>query len=124
MSLSASGSTLAASVLLVDDQPVHLAALEAVLQPLGLRLVRARSGGDALERLHAGAFAAVLLDARLPGMDGFETTARIRRDERTRDVPVVLLAADTVSLDDMKKGYAHGAVDVLARTIDSDLLRA
>jgi PAS domain S-box-containing protein len=123
-SLTTSGSTLAASVLLVDDHPAHLAALEDVLQPLGLRLVRARSGAEALDRVHAGAFAAVLLAAQIPGMDGFETTARIRRDERTRDVAVVLLAPGTVSLDDMKKGYAHGAVDVLARTIDPDLLRA
>jgi len=111
-------------VLVVASEPADLLALEAVLQPLGLRLVRARSGAEALERVQDGELAAVLLEARMPGMDGFETTARIRRDEQTRDVPVVLLAAEVANPDDMKKGYAHGAVDYLARPIDPDLLRA
>ena len=67
-----------ASVLLVDDQPANLLALEAMLADLGLNLVPARSGEEALRRLRDGEFALVLLDLRMPGLDGFQTATLIR----------------------------------------------
>ena len=76
-----------ASVLLVDDRPANLVALEATLAPLGIRTVTAVSGPEALRRLLAEEFALVLLDVQMPGMDGFETATLMKRHPRTAHVP-------------------------------------
>src|SRR6187399_201956 len=112
------------SILVVDDHVPNLLALEALLTPLELRIVRATSGREAIDHLTDGDFAAVLLDVRMPGMDGFETAAVIRQQERSREVPIIFVTAGAVTSDDASKGYAHGAFDYLTKPLDPDALRA
>src|SRR5271156_2737764 len=89
-------STQRVSILLVDDQPANLLALEAILQDLGHNLVQARSGEEALQRLLVGEFAVVLLDVLMPGMNGFETAKLIRDGDRSRHTPIIFLTAGDI----------------------------
>src|SRR5262245_48949911 len=82
-----------APILLVDDEPANLLALEALLDELGQDLVRARSGAEALRRLLEQDFAVILLDVRMEGLDGFETAKHIRGRERSRHTPIIFLTA-------------------------------
>src|SRR5438045_2775568 len=100
-------------ILLVDDRPENLTALEAVLEGLGPRLVQARSGAQALKRLLAEDFALILLDVQMPDMDGFETAALIRKRGRSRHTPIIFITAFSIDEAQMFKGYALGAVDFL-----------
>lgn len=113
-----------ASVLLVDDRPDNLVALEAVLDPLGHNLVRAGSGEEALKHLLSEEFSVILLDVQMPGMDGFETARQIKQRERTRDVPIIFLTAISREPDHALLGYSTGAVDYIAKPFDPDALRA
>jgi PAS domain S-box-containing protein len=110
-------------ILLVDDKPANLLALEAVLQELGERLVRANSGDAALRCLRDEDFAAVLLDVRMPGMDGFETARLIRMQRRSRATPIIFITADTTDLS-VEEAYAIGAVDLLAKPLVPAVLKA
>src|SRR4051812_30772124 len=80
-------------LLLVDDHPENLLALEAILEAPGQELVLARSGDEALRQLLHHDFAAIILDVMMPGMDGFETAAMIRERERSRYTPIIFLTA-------------------------------
>ena len=113
-----------ARVLLVDDRPDNLVALEAVLQGLPVETVAAESGEDALKQLLLGDFAVILLDVQMPGMNGFETASHIKRRERTRQVPIIFLTAVDSDLRQAVRGYAVGAVDYLTKPIDPWVLRA
>ena len=115
---------LRANILLVDDQPANLLALEAVLGDLGHPLVLARSGAEALERLLDQDFAVVLLDVRMPGMDGFETARRIRGRERSRHTPIIFLTAHDDTGLSAEQAYALGAVDYLVKPLVPVILRA
>jgi PAS domain S-box-containing protein len=115
---------LSPAVLLVDDHPPNLLALKAVLDPLGLNLVLATSGKQALEHLLREDFAVILLDVQMPDMDGFETAAIIRGRERTREVPIIFVTAIHLGADQVTRGYARGAVDYLAKPLDPEVLRA
>jgi PAS domain S-box-containing protein len=112
-----------APILLVDDAPANLLALEAVLQNLGEPLVRAGSGQEALRRLRDADFAAVLLDVRMPGMDGFETARLIRAQRRSRRTPIIFVTADASDLS-VEEAYSMGAVDFLAKPIVPAVLKA
>jgi PAS domain S-box-containing protein len=112
------------SVLLVDDQPENLLALEAVLRPLGLNTVRATSGEEALRRLLEEDFAAILLDVQMPGMDGFETAEFIKQRERTQYIPIIFLTAIDKERQQVFRGYSVGAVDYLFKPFDPDVLRS
>jgi PAS domain S-box-containing protein len=112
------------SVLLVDDQPENLLALEAVLKPLGLNTVRATSGEHALRRLLDDDFAAILLDVQMPGMDGFETAQFIKQRERTQHIPIIFLTAIDKERQQVFRGYSVGAVDYLFKPFDPDVLRS
>src|SRR4051794_36988926 len=114
----------ATSVLLVDDQPENLLALEAVLRPLGLNTVRAESGEEALRRLLDEDFAAILLDVQMPGMDGFETAEFIKQRERTQHIPIIFLTAIDKERQQVFRGYSVGAVDYLFKPFDPDVLRS
>ncbi|WP_189276363.1 response regulator [Kitasatospora griseola] len=112
-------------VLLVDDRPDNLMVLEAVLGPHGHRLVRAESGPDALRALlEPDDFAVILLDVQMPGMDGYETAAHIKRRARTRDIPIVFVTAIGTDPDHSMRGYAAGAVDFIPKPVDPWALRA
>ncbi|MPY62045.1 response regulator [Streptomyces spongiae] len=111
------------SVLIVDDMEENLIAFEAVLSPLHQHLVRARSGEQALKAMLRQEFAVVLLDVRMPGMDGFETAANIKRLDQTKDVPIILVTGTESGSDYAYRGYAIGAADFIAKPIDPWVLR-
>jgi CheY-like chemotaxis protein len=111
-------------ILLVDDRIENLIALEAILSSRDHLLVRARSGEEALKALLTDEFAVILLDASMPGMDGFETAARIKRRERTRDIPILFLTAYENEPQHAFRGYEVGAVDYLTKPFDPWILRA
>jgi signal transduction histidine kinase len=111
-------------LLLVDDRPENLLALEAILEPLGQILIRANSGPDALKQVLAEDFAAILLDVQMPGMNGFEVAEIIKSRERSRTIPIIFLSA--ISKEDayVFKGYSMGAVDYVFKPFNPDILRS
>jgi PAS domain S-box-containing protein len=119
------GEPLPVSILLVDDRPENLAVLRAILgeQP-GYQLVEAASGPDALRELLNREFTLILLDAFLPGMDGFEVARLIKERERTRDVPILFLTAAGTEHALLERAYAVGAADYLIKPVSPDVVRA
>jgi signal transduction histidine kinase len=111
-------------VLIVDDTAANLVALDAVLAPLDVEIVRATSGAQALELVRAHGFAVMVLDVMMPGMDGFETARRVRALERGRLLPIILLTAYEFGLPQIRAAYASGVVDFLFKPFDPDILRA
>ncbi|MBQ0867022.1 PleD family two-component system response regulator [Streptomyces sp. RK75] len=110
-------------VLLVDDNLNNRMAMKAVLDSLDQEIVAVSSGREALkELLDADDFAVILLDVQMPGMDGYETAAHIKRRPRTREIPIIFPTA--MGPDDSARGYAAGAVDYLAKPFDPWVLRA
>lgn len=118
------GDDARARVLVVDDHPANLRAVEAILQPLALELVLVPSGEEALRQLLQGEFALILLDVDMPGLDGFDTAGLIKRAERTRHVPIIFLTAHESDARQVFRGYQQGAVDYLVKPFDPDALRA
>ncbi|MCU1377071.1 MAG: hypothetical protein JWN29_54 [Acidimicrobiales bacterium] len=112
------------TLLLVDDTPENLVALQALLEPLGCNLLLASSGEEALRHLLSAEVAVILLDVRMPGMDGFETARHIKGRERTRDIPIVFLTAFGDDAMRIAEGFSSGAVDYLTKPLDPTLLRA
>jgi CheY-like chemotaxis protein len=112
-----------ARILLVDDRNENLVALEAILAALDQEVVSVRSGEAALDALRAREFAVILLDVLMPGMDGFETAANIKRCAGTRDVPIIFLTAGAEP-DHAFRGYEAGGVDYIAKPFDPWVLRA
>lgn len=113
-----------AKILLVDDRSENITALEATLASLNQTLVPARSGDEALKALLGDEFAVILLDVLMPGMDGFETAAHIKRRAKTRDVPIIFLTALNAEPDYAFRSYSAGAVDYIAKPFDPWVLRA
>jgi PAS domain S-box-containing protein len=107
--------TAPATILIVDDREPNLLALEAVLEPLGEKLVKARSGREALRFLLHEDCALILLDVQMPDLDGFETAALIRERERTRYTPIIFVTAVRREEEEILKGYARGAVDYVVK---------
>ncbi|MGQ0519692.1 MAG: SpoIIE family protein phosphatase [Actinomycetota bacterium] len=112
------------TILLVDDRPENLVALEAVLAPLGHHLLLAGSGEEALKHLLVHDVALILLDVKMPGMDGFETAERIKQRERTQDIPIIFLTAYSRDVAHAMQGFASGAVDYVNKPFDAGLLQA
>ncbi|MFL5893780.1 MAG: SpoIIE family protein phosphatase [Thermoleophilaceae bacterium] len=113
-----------APILIVDDQEENLIALEAVLEPLGQRLVRAQSGEEALSHLLKEDFALILLDVQMPNLDGFQTATFIKQREKTRHIPIIFLTALSKELHHMFRGYSAGAVDYVVKPFDPMILRS
>jgi CheY-like chemotaxis protein len=113
-----------AKVLAVDDRRENLIALEAILQGLSLETVSVTSGEDALKRLLTDDFAAILLDAHMPGMDGFQTAEHIKQRERTRHIPIIFMTAVDYDAHLAFRGYQAGAVDYLTKPFDPWVLRS
>ena len=112
------------NILLVDNEPGGLLALEALLEPLGQKLITARSGHEALRHLLAHDFALILLDIRMPGLDGFQTATLIRERERNRFTPIIFLTASDESEAQMFRGYSVGAVDYVFKPLQPEILRS
>src|SRR5438105_1159215 len=112
-----------ARILMVDDHPPNLLALEAILAPLGEDIVRANSGEDALRKLLDGDFACILLDVQMPGLDGIETAALIKKRERNKTTPIIFLTAIAKDPSYIFRGYSQGAVDYLLKPFDPEILR-
>ena len=113
-----------ARILIVDDRPENLLALEAILEPLGHELVRANSGPEALRALLKDDFAVILLDVQMPGMNGFETVEVIKARERTRYIPIIFLTAISKEEQYVFKGYEVGAVDYMFKPLQPEVLRS
>src|SRR5580658_2558464 len=112
------------SILLVDDQPGKLMAHEAILSELGQRIIKARTGVEALGHLLRNDFAVILLDVNMPNMDGFETAALIRQRPRFEKTPIIFVTGYNTSDIDRLKGYELGAVDYLFLPVVPQVLKA
>ncbi len=110
-------------VLIVDDEPKNLIAMQAILEGEDRELVCANSGEEALRHLLHGDFALIILDVHMPGMDGFETAELIRQREQTRDTPILFITAAVRGEFAISRGYSLGAVDYLLRPLEPDVLR-
>lgn len=111
-------------ILLVDDQPENLLALEAILENSGHNLIRATSGREALRHILKRDVALVLLDVRMPRMNGFETARLIRERERSKAVPIIFLTAANNSEEMVFEGYSAGGVDYIVKPFVPEILRA
>ncbi|MGZ4312931.1 MAG: SpoIIE family protein phosphatase [Solirubrobacteraceae bacterium] len=111
-------------ILLVDDHRENLAALRAVLEPLGERLVTADSGEQALRALLREDIAVILLDVRMAGLDGLQTARIIRARPRTRHIPIIFLTAQVSDVEEIALAYATGAVDYVIKPFEPEILRA
>src|SRR5919202_1317984 len=116
--------TPTARVLLVDDKPQNLVALEAILSNLHLSVVKAGSGEEALRCLLKDDFAVILLDVRMPVMDGLQTAALIHERERSRHTPIIFVTASGRDDDLVTRGYSLGAVDYIVKPIHPHILRS
>lgn len=111
-------------ILLVDDRPENLLALEAALEPLGQEMVKADSGEEALRLLLRHEFAVILLDVQMPGLDGFDTAIQIKERDKTKDIPIIFLTAISREPHHALRGYSTGAVDYMSKPFDPWVLRA
>jgi CheY-like chemotaxis protein len=113
-----------ARVLAVDDRRENLLALAAILEGLPVEIISVTSGEDALKRLLSEDYAVILLDAHMPGMDGFETAGHIKQRERTRHIPILFLTAVDYDPHLAFRGYQAGAVDYITKPFDPWVLRS
>jgi signal transduction histidine kinase/DNA-binding response OmpR family regulator len=112
------------NILMVDDNPTNLLALETILQGPDRNLVKATSGDEALRYLLNMDVAVILLDVYMPGIDGLETAALIRGREKSRDIPIIFLTADSMGNRHIARGYSLGAVDYILKPVEPDILRS
>src|SRR5271155_134684 len=112
-----------AGILIVDDKPEKLLALEAVLEDMDQRIVRAYNGREALRHLLSEEFAVILLDVNMPGMDGFEAAALIRQRPSSRHTPIIFITAYGDDMH-MARGYSLGAVDYITTPVIPEVLRS
>jgi CheY-like chemotaxis protein len=116
------GSGTRVPVLIVDDNPANRLAFGAVLAPLGLDLVMAGSGREALARINERDFAVILLDVRMPIMDGYETAELIRLRKSTRYTPIIFMSAYDMTSAQVTRAYVAGAIDYIPSPVDADVL--
>src|SRR2546423_3501008 len=109
---------------MVDDSATNLLALESVLRAPDRNLIRANSGEEALRYLLDNEAAVVLLDVYMPGIDGLQTAELIRGREKSRDIPIIFLTANTTGQNHLSRGYSLGAVDYIVKPIDPAILRS
>jgi len=113
-----------ANILLVDDRPENLLALEGILESLEQNLLYAHSGEDALRELLLHDVAVILLDVQMPGLDGFETASLIKQRERTRHIPIIFVTAISKDEEHVFRGYSAGAVDYVFKPFNPEILRS
>jgi diguanylate cyclase (GGDEF)-like protein len=111
-------------ILIVDDHPQNILALEAVIADMGFDIITARSGNDALRLSLKHDFALILLDVQMPGMNGFEVARLIRANPKTGHFPIIFVTAGMKDLLDQIEGYETGAVDYLMKPFEPVILRS
>ncbi len=112
------------NILLVDDSPTNLLALESILRAPDRNLIRASCGEEALRYLLDNEAALVLLDVYMPGIDGLETAELIRGREKSRDIPIIFLTANSTGVRHLSRGYSLGAVDYIVKPVEPEILRS
>ncbi|MBV9410764.1 MAG: response regulator [Acidimicrobiia bacterium] len=113
-----------ANVLIADDRPANVLAIQEVLEPLDHNVVTASSGKEVFRALLTTEFAVILLDVQMPIMNGFEIAAQIKAREKTRHIPIIFLTAVNQDAGDIFQGYEAGAVDYLTKPVEPWLVRA
>ena len=113
-----------ANVLVADDRPANVLAIQQVLEPLEHNVVTASSGEEVLRLLLTTEFAVILLDVQMPRLDGFETAALIKERERTRNIPIMFLTAISKDEQNVFRGYEVGAVDYVFKPFQPEILRS
>src|SRR6266511_2964901 len=111
------------NILLVDDRPENLLALEGILEPLHQKLLYAHSGVDALRQLLQHEVAVILLDVQMPELDGFETASLVKQRERTKHIPIIFVTAISKDEEQVFRGYSAGAVDYVFKPFNPDVLQ-
>ncbi|MDX6611712.1 MAG: hypothetical protein QOD75_898, partial [Blastocatellia bacterium] len=112
------------NILMVDDSPTNLLALQAILAAPDRNLVSASSGDEALRYLLDNEVAVILMDVYMPGLDGLETAGMIRGRHKSRNIPIIFLTADSTGGRHVNRGYSLGAVDYIVKPIEPDILRS
>ena len=112
------------ALLLVDDRAENLLALRSILEPLGHRLIEASSGMEALKALLSEEVSVILLDVRMPGMDGYETAEHIKSRARTSDIPIIFLTAEHADSEKALRAFSAGAVDFVTKPFEPWALRS
>ncbi|WP_019637567.1 response regulator [Paenibacillus fonticola] len=111
-------------ILLVDDRPENLMALEAVLESGQYKLVKATSGQEALKYLLKDDFAVIVLDVQMPGMDGIETAKLIKARDKTKDIPIIFISANSKDAEHLFEGYSAGAIDYMVKPFIPQILKS
>jgi two-component system, sensor histidine kinase len=111
-------------ILIVDDRPENLVAMEAVLEDFDIRIHKATSGNEALSKLLKEDYALILLDVQMPDMDGFETARLMKGSEKTRNIPIIFVTAINKEEKHIFEGYDSGAVDYLFKPIETEILKS
>src|SRR5213592_538779 len=112
-------------ILLVDDREDNLISIESILSPSGYEFVKANSGIQALKiLLHEIDFALILMDVRMPNLNGFETASLIYEREKLKHIPIIFITANNYGEENIFKGYRAGALDYIYKPINPELLRA
>jgi signal transduction histidine kinase len=118
------GDASQASILIVDDDPVSIRVMQDMLASQGARIVTAGSGEEALRKVLDDDFAAILMDVRMPGIDGFTAASMIRERKRSRYTPIIFITGHAEDLTSMFKSYRAGAVDFIVKPVIPDVLRS
>ena len=112
------------NILLVDDRPENLLALEAIIERDEYNLIKAHSGEEALKYLLKYDFAVILLDVQMPGMDGFSTAKIIKAREKTKNIPIIFITANNLDSEHVFMGYSVGAIDYILKPFDPLILKS
>ncbi|QWU15503.1 Signal transduction histidine kinase [Paenibacillus sophorae] len=111
-------------ILLVDDRPENLLALEAVLESKKYKFIKANSGEEALSLLTSHEFAVIVLDVQMPGMDGIETAKLIKARDKTKDIPIIFISAGSKEAEQLFAGYSAGAIDYMDKPLIPQILKS
>lgn len=112
------------NILIVDDRPENLLALEAIIERSDYNIIKAYSGEEALVHLLKYEFAVILMDVQMPGVDGFETAKIIKARERTKNIPIIFITANNLESKHIFTGYSVGAIDYILKPFDPFILKA
>lgn len=112
------------AILLVDDRPENLMALEAVLESQQYDLIKANSGEEALRQLLRKDFAVIVLDVQMPGINGIETAKLIKARDKTKDIPIIFISANSKDVEHLFAGYSAGGIDYMVKPFIPQILRS